>query len=834
VKIKLILTPVVVLLLAFVVALASQSSASAAPSMWISGTPASGQFNNGVISPTGQGVTEASTKLYYLSSSQATSRPSVGLTLSGSGFEPNKSVGFGVEGVQGEPTEPWGTGNLSLQDPIKTDGNGGFEYSVPFSRAAPSAYNKFDSYGGEKLVIYPVYAETKQDISPDRRIAGVQVTLTVRPTVIVLPRELDPITIYAGADYSFSAKDSGVASMIIDDSSRQVRLAVAGISMRGPGNTALPKKNDAWQLSNGVTVSPNADNSQIVFRTTESGVSGELSETFSILGTGASVINDGYARVVGFPKTSDAQIATFNLIVKKTDRSVSPELDSFTFTNNKTANDSVTFKATPPNLAIKDLLIVDPLTKQRQSSIETLGGLVLTANPGPIEPTVTFSGVPKIDGGTDSGSYEVVWVTTDGEELASSINVEISTGDVYALMYDANVIGGGVYEYWQKGVAVTPTRRAVLARSGAIEAPVRLTVENAEGLDGIDIESDNRWITLSGTPNFSGEKTFYVNVALADGVSGTLSQKRVPFTVFADDAVYQLSFDREKIEVPVGKELSANVNMLTEPRYEGDIVFRAFTLTGDGVTSTGYGGGEWNGLTITGYVNIATKNTWLEVSGKAEREGTVELTYAPTRGSNMSSAKLTIAAHKDEDVADTPAETEVVTNADDPIVTTSGDVRYETPTAGETTKIIYIISNDVSQTGGGTTVNNYINIQAVNLALPDGTLIPLSNLNDNDTAAGPYTGAPNSYYFDRASGQIILYVTPETAGDYRCNVYYKDSTAMRVQPINLIVTETTNYYYTETKGGGGGCSTGTAVGLAAMSMTAAVLIGARRRNRHQR
>ncbi|MDR1020152.1 MAG: hypothetical protein LBL73_05285, partial [Synergistaceae bacterium] len=818
-KMKHVIVPVIALLASFLLALASNAPASAAPSMWISGTPASGQFNNGLISPVGLGVKEASAKLYYLSSSSPNSRPKAGITLRGTGFDPNRSVGFGVVGKQGEPTEPWGTGTVSNPPPVTTDANGEFEYSVAFSRSAPSSYNKFDADGGEKLIIYPKYPDAASDANPDGRIDGAQVTLTVNPTVIVLPRALNPITMYAGTAYSFSGEDNGVACMIIDDSSREVKLAVAGMSLHGPGNADLPRENGAWQLPNGVTASANTDSSYIVLRTPESGVADELNQTFSIFGTGVSVVNDGFASVIGFPKT-ESTIATFNLQVRKSDRRAEPERDSFTFTNNKAAGASVTFKATPPNLAIKDLLIVDPATGNRSSSIETLGGLVMTADPA--RPAVTFSGTPHIDGGTGEGSYEVVWMTTDGAELSSTINVDVSTGDVYTPAYDRTLIGDGYPEYWQKGVAVTPTAKAILARSGTLEAPVKLTVEGSDGLEGLDIavNSDNKGIILSGTPNFSGERVFYVNVELdpAGGVSGTISPNRVPFTVFVDDAAYRLSLDREKLEVPVGKELSANVNLLVEPKYGRDMIPRAFTITGDGVTRDEDGRWHWNGLSITDWQNAATWNSWLEFSGKAERDGSVELTFAPTRGkSNMSSAKLTVVALKDEDVADAPSET-VVANHDDPIVIASSDVRYENAVAGETTKIIYVISGDTGANSGGVTVNNYVDIHAVNLVLPDGSTIQLSNLNDN-TAANPFDGTANSYYFDRASGQITLYVTPETVGDYLCNVYYRGATAFYVRPVTLNVKRTTNYYYTDdnsgSNGGGGGCDAGAAAWFAA-------------------
>ncbi|MDR0649001.1 MAG: hypothetical protein LBF92_06670, partial [Synergistaceae bacterium] len=110
-----------------------------------------------------------------------------------------------------------------------------------------------------------------------------------------------------------------------------------------------------------------------------------------------------------------------------------------------------------------------------------------------------------------------------------------------------------------------------------------------------------------------------------------------------------------------------------------------------------------------------------------------------------------------------------------------------------------------------------------------GTEIPLSNLNDNPTAAGSYSGAPNTYYFDRASGQIILYVTPEVIGEYRCNVYYKGAAALNVHPITLNVRRTTNYYYTEKSGGG--CDAGAAAWIAAMSAAAAFLLCRPRRKR---
>jgi hypothetical protein len=346
-KVKPILSSAIVLLSAFFIAFAFQSQASAEPTLWISGTPASGQFNNGLISPTGAGTVEASAKLYYLASSQPTSRPRVGLTLRGAGFEPNKSVGFGIEGKQNEPTEPWGTGKQSMPPPIVTDDNGEFECSVSFSRASPSSYNKFS--GGEQLIIYPTYPDSASDANPEGRIDGVSVTLTITPTVIVLPRTLDRITMYAGADYSFSGgDDGGLARMIIDDSSRQVRLAVAGMSLVGPGNTQLPRVNGAWQLPGGVTASANADSSYIILRTPKEGAAAGQNGTFSVSGTGVSVVDDGFASVIGFPKTGESPIATFNLQVTKSGRGITPQHGSVVFTNNTEANTSISLKRRRP------------------------------------------------------------------------------------------------------------------------------------------------------------------------------------------------------------------------------------------------------------------------------------------------------------------------------------------------------------------------------------------------------------------------------------------------------------------------------------------------------
>ena len=124
------------------------------------------------------------------------------------------------------------------------------------------------------------------------------------------------------------------------------------------------------------------------------------------------------------------------------------------------------------------------------------------------------------------------------------------------------------------------------------------------------------------------------------------------------------------------------------------------------------------------------------------------------------------------------------------------------------------------------TVNNYynyVNIQTVNLQLPDGSVVQLSNLNDN-TVADPFGGTQTAYYFDRANGHVIVFVTPEPAVDYLCKIYFKDSTKLNMQPINFTVTETKNYYYTDTSGGGG-CDLGIDVGFAAVLLAASGLVG---------
>jgi Synergist-CTERM protein sorting domain-containing protein len=274
--------------------------------------------------------------------------------------------------------------------------------------------------------------------------------------------------------------------------------------------------------------------------------------------------------------------------------------------------------------------------------------------------------------------------------------------------------------------------------------------------------------------------------------------------VFADDATYQLDVDTKKLSVPVGEKLSSNINLFVTPKYERDMIPRDFRISGEGVTRDEEGIWHWNGLAIEGFVNTATWNSWLEVSGTAEQEGSVELMYAPARGDNMtSSASFTIEAHKEENIPETPETgTEPITNPDTPVVVTSDDVRIENPVAGETSKIVYIISDDVDIINNYN-INNYINIQTVNLQSPDGDTIPLSNLNDN-TVADPYTGGPNTYYFDRVNKQIIVYVTPEKVGNYVCNIYFEgqDPTKLNVHPVDFTVTKTKNYYTTEEKGGG--------------------------------
>jgi hypothetical protein len=342
------------------------------------------------------------------------------------------------------------------------------------------------------------------------------------------------------------------------------------------------------------------------------------------------------------------------------------------------------------------------------------------------------------------------------------------------------------------------------------------------------------WRVITGTPNFSGEKTFYVNIALdpTGGVSGTISPNRVPFTVFADDAVYQLDFDTKKVSVPVGKEMSTNVNLLIEPKYERDSIPRNFSLSVDGVPlSNEDGSWHWNGLTITDWLNAATWNGWLEISGTAEQEGSAEFVYAPTRGDNMSSTSFTIEAHKDEAIAEAPAEG-AVANTDDPVVTTSDDLRIVNPVVGETTKVIYVVSGDTGGVTNNYYNNNYVNIQTVNLQSPDGKTIPLSNLNDN-TVVDPFAGAPNSYYFDRVNREVVVYMTPERRGEYVCNIYFEghDPTKLNVHPVNFTVTVAKEEYRNTTKTeSGGGCDAGAGLVLSFAALAAHSMIRKKRGN----
>ncbi|MDR1978348.1 MAG: hypothetical protein LBQ42_06410 [Synergistaceae bacterium] len=800
------------------------SPASADPSLVFSGTPASGQYNSGLVSPTG--TNEANVKMYYLASSAPTSRPKVGMIVRGEGFEPGRTVGFGVDPAT---TEPWSNTALPAGTPPATvEADGSFTYSMNFGRYTTSSYGKFSV---EKLILYPKYLDDAT-ADNDGRIPGVTLTLNITPTVVVLPRTLESVVLYTGTNYAFidEYSDNGVARMIIDDSSRQVQLAVGGMTLRDDAGD-LPGSNGTWSLPNGVTVSPNADSSYIVLRTPASGVGDSLNETLTVLGTGAAVVNDGFAAVAGFPKNTQTQIVTFNLRVTGSERSIRPKFDTVTFTNNEASSASIEFETTPPNLTVSAFQIVDPDTGEKVQALTTAGGLLIEPDAERQIPRVSFSGVPTVAGGSSQSSYNVVWTTNDGEELTAVINVNISTGSVYRPGYTTDIIGDGYPDFWQKGTPIEDVLREIHVRGAdGSDVPVILEVdENGESFDGLSItaNSDNKGIAISGTPNFAGMKTFYVHVSMdpSGGVSGTISPNRVPFTIFVDDAYYERSFAQETLNVPVGEKFAANINEITSPTYDRDIIPRDFEITGEGVV---FDDSEyvwkWNGLSITSMMNVATWNCWIEISGEALEEGKTVLTLAPRRGSNMTSASMTIEAHKNEDV-DT-SEEPVVINEDKPVLVTSDDQQVVAPAPGETTKIVYILSDDVD-------INNYINVQTINMLLPDGNTVQLDHLNDN-TVVDPFAGGvPNSYYVDRVNRTIVIYVTPETTGDYTYNVFFDDTTTLSKRPIVVKVEETSNNYETTTSGGGG-CDAAGIGGFAAISLAAISLAASPRGKRGKR
>jgi hypothetical protein len=177
----------------------------------------------------------------------------------------------------------------------------------------------------------------------------------------------------------------------------------------------------------------------------------------------------------------------------------------------------------------------------------------------------------------------------------------------------------------------------------------------------------------------------------------------------------------------------------------------------------------------------------------------------------------------------------VIANEDAPEIVTSDDQKVDLPPAGETTKIVYVISGDtVGDSYYYDYYNYYVNIQTVNMVLPDGSTIPLSNLNDN-TAVNPYGGQANYYYVDRSNRQIVIYLTPETAdADYTFNVYYKDANTLDTEAHDtatlnkkqlVVRTQDTTYNYYKKSGG---CDAGVAAGFAAVSLAAAALIRRKR------
>ncbi|MDR2180598.1 MAG: hypothetical protein LBP21_09830 [Synergistaceae bacterium] len=847
--------------------------------MTFAGVPGNGRFNSGALSESDIGTQHATAKLYYLTGSSI-GMISTGILVQGQGFEGYGKVGFSL--AQGT-SDAWANSSLPPDPEVAPDGT--FLATASFRRLSSAPYG-----ASERLVICLRINNTGE------LIPGTAIVLDLIPTPISLPVTLDAVTLYTEADYE---GDHGVVAQIVAPDGKQFGVANAALS--DGSRTISLDGGDVWSPTNGVTAAKNVDSSAIIFRTAAQGATEvKPAEKLTISGTGIQVVNDGVAAVYGIRRGQTIEVASFSLEVLDGGHlipGVSGPL-SFQVGADASSTPPVTITATPSNLAVSGFLITDPDGSNPASSKTLGGGLVITVDPDTGK--VSFSGKPseevaetayKITAKTPDGRT----LTTEPD-----LKVSIAPGEVYTASFSPSSFGGDYNAhdpFWTAGHDIGTVSSKVTIKDSegndASDIPVTFTLVDKDGnvvsspWNGLAITVDDatKTMTLSGTPTKAIDPDtdgIYVKITPQ---YGQVSPNPVPVKIQVDpDVDYVLTTGTSMLTAPVGESFETNIDLFTSPAYPKDMIPRALYIS-DGTTSNP-ATFTWNGLTITAEENVVTNKCWLRVSGEAIEAGKKQFTVHPTRGTNMADVTFTIAAEvplspeeplepEEPDVPDVPEEPEPPEPQPDepddpepepqpdvpddpeppdvpqplpdqpeepviephnpvlviskPVVVAVGDdgpKEVDEPAAGQPTQIVYNVSVDVN-----------IDIQGVNVQLPDGKTVKASPLTD-DNLHDPYNvggGGGNvddkfAYYYDKNHQQIVVYATPAQAATYIYNIYYHgpNKQELKKQPVVVHVVEVNNYY--TRKKSGGGCS----AGMTGFALLGAMLLFASRLNRKDR
>jgi Synergist-CTERM protein sorting domain-containing protein len=829
----------------------------AGPTTVFAGVPANGQFNSGAMDASYIGTKSATVKLYYRADKPAAvTLPMItaGFNVQGSGFGGYGRIGFALDA---QTSAPWLSNSSVPPDPeVQPDG----------SFISPAYFRRMSSepYAEERLHIYMRVVETGE------RIAGSELVLTVIPTPVSLPVTLAPVTLYTAADYRYLGEESdkGVAAKIVAGNN-QFAVRDMSLAAKEGGRTVSLENGNVWSPANGVTAASNVDGSSIVFRTSAAGGPTEVepAETFTISGTGVFVINDGFASVYGFERSTlqgtirreTLEIASFSLQVLDGGSIEVGVSGPVSFQAGVGASSAIAITSTPSNLEIADIQIANAGGADPSSSKE-LNGLVITVDPA--TGRVTFSGTPTSE--APETTYTIIATTSDGRTLTTDLTVAIAPGEVYRASFSPSSFGGDFDDdspFWTAGSDVGSVSSTLTIRDSegnpANDVPVTFTLQDKDGQEigdvwnGLQIRADEatKTVTITGTPDKPLDERIYVQVTPA---YGQVSPNPVSFKINVDpDVDYTLTTDPQTLTLPVGESASVNIELFTSPVYPRDMIPRSLSI--DGGDSAGPATTEWNGLTITAMENLVTNKCWLAVTGEAQREETREFTIHPGRGDNMTDAKVTITARVPEPAPDPEPEPDPAPEPEpdpdpapdpepdpvpepepgpdpdpepapdpapapepktpslvisDPVIIVDGDEgkkEVDQPAVGQPTQIVYNVSFDVN-----------VDIQVVNVQLPNGDSVEATPLSEN-TAPDPHRAVtaenPYYYYYDRMNEQIIFYVTPTQPVEYVYYIYYHDSDRQALQVVQKPVkVAEVNNYYTRTKksGGGGGCNAGTA------------------------
>jgi hypothetical protein len=854
-----------VILLAVLLAVGGEASYAAEVDMTFAGVPGNGRFNSGAIAASEIGTEHATAKLYYFAGSSPTAG---GLTaiatavlVQGQGFESyagkekTKAIGFALaEGT----SDVWAHSSVPADPVVAADGS--FVATASFRRIGNTPYG-----ASERLVICLRVNETGE------LIPGTAIVLDLTPTPVSFPVTLDPVTLYTGADYHLDqiGNDKRASAKIVAPDGNQ--YGVTGIALSDGSRAISLTDGDVWSPTNGVTATKNVDSSVLLFRTSAEGPTAiEPPETLTISGTGVQVVNDGVAVVYGFPRSQTVEIASFSLEVDDgghLEPSVTAPL-SFKVGADASVTAPISVAPTPSNMPVSGYTLTDADGSNPSPSKTLGGGLVISVDPD--TGRVTFSGTPTEE--VAEATYKITATTSDGRTLTTEpdLKVSIGPGDVYTASLTPSSIGGEYSNdpFWTAGHDVGPvTAKVEVKDSDGNPVPDGFPVDftfvdkNGDAINtpwhGLTLTADDagKTVTISGTPDGPIDPAtdgVYVKVTTPEG---QVSRSPIPLNIHVDpDVDYSLNTGSALVTVPVGESFETNIDLATSPAYPGDMVPRRLIISDE--EGSGEGQITWNGLTITLWENMVTNKSWIQVTGEAETAGTEQFTIRPTRGGNMEGVTFTITAevptspepdpdpqptpdpdpqpgpdpnpqpqNPDPDVPDVPqplpdqpAEPvvepyEPVLDISDPVIVAGGDEgdkEVDEPAVGQPTQIVYEISFDVN-----------IEIQGINVQLPNGSTVNATPLTDN-TAHNPYnTGGGSSggangsddfaYYYDKINKEIIFYVTPSQPATYVYNIYYHgpNKKELKKQPVVVDVVEVNNYY-TRKKSGGGGCNAGMA------------------------